>query len=323
MPVSKPLPASSVKPDEQPPNLTLVEMPELRRWALAFLNAKKADGLSPTTLRAYTHCVNPFVEWCALRNVDTVEGITPDVLREFMLSLEERGRGPGGRHIFYRVVKTFLLWWNTETEPENWRNPFLKVKAPKLDKDAPLQTVDMADVEKLLAAVNAGRWARRDRALLLTMLDTGVRVSELTALNVEDVDPYTGTVLVRQGKGGKSRSVFLGAKARRAVRAWLTVRPPPNTGPLFSNDDGNRFKREGIRQVLVRLSKRAGIQPPTPHSFRRAFALNFLRNGGDLLSLQRLMGHASLDLLYRYARQTQDDLQAAHGKNSPVDRANL
>jgi site-specific recombinase XerD len=94
-------------------------------------------------------------------------------------------------------------------------------------------------------------------------------------------------------------------------------------GPLFPNDEGDRLKYTGLRQIIRRLAVRAAVKEPPIHSFRRLFALSMLRNGCDLLTLQRLMGHASLDLLRRYAKQTVDDLRAAHGQASPVDRMGI
>jgi len=159
----------------------------------------------------------------------------------------------------------------------------------------------------------------RDRALLLFLLDTGVRHAELCALDLADLNMESGSVLVRQGKGRKSRVVFVGAKTRRAVTAYLKRRR--DTCPaLWVTDEGTRISYDGMRQVIRRKAEQAGVPEPSLHSFRRAFALTCLRNGVDLISLQRLMGHASLDMLRRYLAQVTSDLQAARQKGSPVDR---
>ena len=153
----------------------------------------------------------------------------------------------------------------------------------------------------------------------MTLLDTGLRATELTGLDLADFDFTTGALNVRKGKGGKSRVVFLGQKSRKVVRAYLRLRGR-QPGPLFLNRSGDRLDYLGLRSVAVRRALQAGVPKPSLHSFRRAFALAMLRNGSDLLTLQRLMGHADLSLLQRYAKQTTDDLRSVHAHSSPVDR---
>lgn len=306
---------------DQGTTVTFTVTPQLRRWAETFISACKAEGKAPSTLKFYSHKITDFLKWAELRNIFTMEDVTADVVRQFMLWLEESGHNAGGRHAYYRTIRTFMYFWRDEDEPAAWRNPFTKAKPPKLEKDAPLEPVSLADVEKLLNAC-AGQFRERDKAILLTLLDTGLRATELTALDLQDVDAFTGAVLVRHGKGNKSRSVFLGQKSRRAVRAWLKIRGYA-PGVLFTNDEGERLKYPGLRQIVRRLATRAHIKEPGLHSFRRAFALNCLRAGMDLLSLQRLMGHSDLSLLHRYAKQNTEDLRAAHAQASPVDRAGL
>lgn len=303
---------------EQGTTVTFTVTPALRRWADAFLTARKAEGKSPGTLTFYTNKITAFVEWADTRNVTTPEDITADTVRAFLLHLEEQGHNPGGRHAFFRALRTFLYFWRDEEEPIAWRNPFAKVKAPRVEKDAPLDPANTADIERMVKAC-AGSLGARDKAIFLTLLDTGLRASELCRLDLADVNPYTGQITVRHGKGNKSRAVFLGQRGRRVLRAYLKTRRAGD-GPLFRNEAGERLKYSGLRQVVRRAAARAHVPPPPLHSFRRAFCLAMLRNGTDLLTLQRLMGHADLSLLHRYAKQTTDDLRAAHAAASPGDR---
>lgn len=306
----------------QTPSLTFAVTPDLRRWAEAFMTAKRAEGLARRTIAIYGQHLRPFLEWSERRNVSAVEAVTPDDLRAFMLWLADGGHNAGGQHVFFRVLKTWLRWYEAEVEPAGWRNPIAKLKPPKLP-DTPLEPADLQNAERMLNAAGSGRMAERDRAIVLTLLDTGLRASELTALDLADLDAATGALLVRHGKGGKARTVFLGQKARRAVRAWLRERGGAPVAALFTNESGGRLSYFGLREIVRRLAVRAGVPVPPLHAFRRAFALNFLRNGGDLLSLQRMMGHADITLLRRYAKQNVDDLRAVHAGVSPVDQAGL
>jgi len=127
-------------------------------------------------------------------------------------------------------------------------------------------------------------------------------------------------VAVQRGKGGKPRAVFLGAKSRRAVLRYLRKRGSPEAGPLWVTVTGGRLTYSGLRQIVRRRAVAADVPVPSLHSFRRAFALACLRNGVDLVSLQRMLGHADLSVIRRYLAQTTEDLQEAHRKGGPVDR---
>jgi len=160
----------------------------------------------------------------------------------------------------------------------------------------------------------------RDRAVLLCLLDTGCRASEFTAIAVEDIDLSTGQILVRAGKGGKPRMVFLGFKSRRALATYLRhVGNREESAPLWVTREGRRLSYSGLRDIVRRRAKRASVPAPTLHSFRRAFALACLRGDMDVYSLQRLMGHGDLSMPRRYLAQTIGDVQRAHERSGPVD----
>ncbi|MHB0859329.1 MAG: tyrosine-type recombinase/integrase [Anaerolineae bacterium] len=189
--------------------------------------------------------------------------------------------------------------------------------------DEPLAPVPLDDLRQMLATCTHRCLADdRDRALLLFLLDTGCRRAEVLALNLGDVDLGSGSVAVRRGKGGKARMTFLGAKARKALAGYLRYRRGAGLAePLWTTTQGGmRLSYGGLREIMRRRAKAAGVPAPGLHAFRRAFALNALRAGIDLVSLQRLMGHTTLDILRRYLAQTDADLQLAHAGAWPVDR---
>jgi integrase/recombinase XerD len=137
-------------------------------------------------------------------------------------------------------------------------------------------------------------------------------------MDLGDVDQITGAIQIRQGKGHKPRTVFLGKTSRKVLRNYLKHRK--GDGPaLFVTRSGDRLAYVGLRGVVQRRGEMARVQPPTLHSFRRAFALSMLRNGANIYSLQNLMGHADLSILRRYLKQTDGDLAQAHMMAGPVD----
>lgn len=304
-------------------NDTLIAIREasgLRRWAESFILAKRAEQKSPGTLRFYSEKLKNFLDWCDRRRLGGPEELTAQTVREFLLYLEQAGHNPGGVHGHFRAVKSFVRWWAAEDEPAGWRDPFAKVKAPKVPDDL-LDPVDETTVKALLAACRTHQ-GLRNKAIILMLFDTGLRAGEVVQLDVADVDPLTGSVAVRRGKGQKGRVVFLGQRTRRALRAYLKERGPA-PGPLFVSQLQTRFTYKGLREVVRLTSERAGVKFPPLHSFRRAFALNCLRNGMDAVTLSRLLGHAGLNIIQRYLKQTDDDLRTAHAVHSPADRANL
>jgi integrase/recombinase XerD len=153
------------------------------------------------------------------------------------------------------------------------------------------------------------------------LLDTGLRARELLSIHLSDINLITGNVLLRRGKGSKSRTVFIGKETKKATRAYLRDRND-NLDDLWVTDDQKKLLRYGgLRALLERHANIAGIKGPSAHDFRRAFAITMLRNGIDLVTLARLMGHTSLKVLQRYLKQLPDDLQEAHRRGSPVDNA--
>lgn len=300
---------------------------DIKTWVEAFLIDRKTQNLSRGTIHFYKSKLLLFTTFCDSVGIMQISQLTPLVVREYLLHLEQKGHNPGGIHAAYRTLRTFLYWWEQEFEPESWKNPMLKIKAPKVSIK-PLEPVSISQIEAMITTCNTNDFFdSRDKALLLFLLDTGARASETCAVNLGDVDLQNGSVLIKCGKGGKPRVVFLGKKSRRVLRTYLKTSHRQevlnaNTA-LWVNDGNNRLTYWGINQIIRRRAKEADIEKPSLHDFRRAFALNFLRNGGDVYSLQNLMGHADLQTLRRYLAQTTDDIHVSHRKFSPVDNSNL
>lgn len=298
-------------------HMTRLKIDGLETWVTAFLRDCKTRNLSAFTVEFYRAQLQIFVTYCKGEGVTEVLDITPDNLRGFLLALEAKGRNAGGRHAAFRAVRAFLRWYETETEPTDWANPIRKVKAPKVEHEA-IKGVPIEHVKAMLETCADNFTGVRDRALLLCLLDSGARAREFLALNLDDVDFVDGAVAIRKGKGKKSRTVFVGKKSRKALRAYLRLRA--DNGPaLWVTQKGGRLAVASLRQVLVRRADLAGVPVPSPHDFRRACALALLRAHVDIFSIQKLMGHAGLDVLRRYLAQDTEDVREAFDRGSPVD----
>ena len=284
-----------------------------------FLLDRQARNLSPNTLRWYRYGLDIWRAFAQTENISTTDSVTPAHIRRFLVHVAERGHNPGGVAHIFGALKAYLRWYADEYAPTGW-NPLAKIKTPKRTKER-LDPLNLSHFQAMVDGCPRHSFmGDRDRALLMVLLDTGIRHQELTDLLIGDVDVNTGAVVVRMGKGRKGRAVFVGAKTRRALLAYFRYRESlDNDLPLWVKGNGERLTKSGIRQVVRRAAERAGVDEPGMHEFRRAFAINSLRNGMDVATLQRLLGHSSLEVVNRYLALVDDDLRAASGKFGVVD----
>ena len=288
----------------------------LFNWIKHYLLDCRARQLADGTMEFYTKKLQQFVRYCEERDVINVSDIDTNLLRSYLVWMAERGHNEGGISGSYRTIKTFLNWYENEAEPANWKNPIRRIKTPRPSGEL-LEPVSIEQVKTILKTFDGSTGGLRDTAMILTLFDTGLRANEMLNITMDDYDEISGSMNV-MGKGRKPRTVFLGQKCRRAVRAYLRMRGD-EPGYLFRDRGGGRLCYQGLRSVIRRACKKAGIDCPAVHSFRRGFALNMLRNGADIYTLQTLMGHADLQVLRRYLRQTTEDLELVHRRASPVD----
>lgn len=164
--------------------------------------------------------------------------------------------------------------------------------------------------------------ADRDTAILLLLLDTGLRIGEFSRLRVGDLSLETGEVHVRpfrDSSKSKPRTVYMGASTKRTVWKYIATRQAKSRpdDPLFD------VSASGIRQTLKHLGEKAKVSDVHPHRFRHTFAITFLRNGGDVFTLQRMLGHSDLSMCRKYLDLAQSDDENAHRRASPVDNWRL
>jgi integrase/recombinase XerD len=290
---------------------------QIDQWVGTFLVDRQIRNVSHGTLEFYELKLFPFQEWCHDNRIDDPINLVPGHIRSYLLHLNQRGHNPGGIHCHYRALKTLLRFFEDEEEPENWRNPINRVPAPKVRQE-PLAPVELPQVKQLIESRNPRTFhGVRDRSIFLVLLESGVRAGELMAMNVDDLDMGNGSILIREGKGGKVRVVVIGRSVQKQIRKWLRVRSY-GAEPLFCSQDGGRLTYSGLRGILNRALRQTGIEDVSLHDFRRAFCLNQLQAGVPETTIARLMGHSSTQLIARYAKQTPRDLIESF--HSVVDR---
>ena len=299
-----------------------------------FLLHKTVD-CSPHTIRDYRNTLNRFLEFTGDK---AIEVIVADDVRRFLFDLRiERKLKPKTVRNAWIALSSMWTWLEQEFDLPQIAH---KVKPPAATK-VEVQPFSQLEIKGMLTAcernavwksarngpTNSERPSRlRDKAIVLFLLDTGVRAQELCNLLIGDVDLKTGAVLVRRGKNDKDRTVYIGAMTREALWRYLQKgrKFKESRDPLFSTANHTPMDRRALARMLEHAGERAGIEGKcNPHRFRHTFAINYLRNGGDVFTLQQLLGHSSMDMVKRYLAIAQTDLANAHRKASPVDNWRL
>lgn len=165
--------------------------------------------------------------------------------------------------------------------------------------------------------------ADRNRAIILLLVDTGLRASELCALKIKDVD-FRNRYLVPFGKGDKERLVPFSPRTGQAIFNYLVSRKnEPVNSPLFVTSNGRPLLRSHLLKLLYAAGRRAGVSDVHPHRFRHTFAICYLRNGGDAYTLQKILGHTTMEMVKTYLALAQIDLDRGHRLASPVENWKL
>lgn len=220
---------------------------------------------------------------------------------------------------YYSSIRTFFNW--LVSEGEILASPVERIDPPV---DRPDQVQPFTEAQ-LRALQEAARKSKREAAIFAVLIDTGIRVTELCQLAITDANLADSQVLIRQGKGGKSRSVPLSTGSRRAIYDWLRERgeAAPDS-PLFISQRGRTageaMTREGIQHMVARWGTVAKITQArcSPHTFRHSFAVMFLRAGGDVFTLRMILGHESLTMVNRYVALAEADVVRKHAQFSPL-----
>lgn len=301
------------------------------RWIEDFLTYLRFErGLADNTIAAYGRDLAVWERFCTDRAIDPAAA-SPDDLTDYMEHLRapaDDGAAYGAASVARMLVslRSFHRFLVREGAAET--DPTAKIGSPKRPRSIP-KAIPLDDVERLLELPSSDELGRRDRAILETLYGAGCRISELVNLDVDDVDLDEGSVLIRGGKGGKSRRVPVGRAARAAVGNYLTtVRPDlarkaSRASPaVFLNARGGRLSRQGCWKILRRYAEVAGLEDRvSPHTLRHSFATHMLDAGADIRVVQDLLGHASLATTQVYTLVSDSKMREVYYSSHPRARA--
>ena len=301
----------------------------------AYRICAQAEGRSPKTILWITSSVRQFSDFLGPARQD-IDALSASDLRQFIIALQQRPkylhhpfRKPEQARLSPQAVETpsrgvhaffgFLL-----REELIAKNPMEKVKMPKVPSVA-VPTFSQKEVEALLSQPDKRKdTGFRDYALMLAFIDTTARLSEMALLNEGDVDMENGYLRV-MGKGAKERYIPFGHKVARALLKYkMKHRPAPvGTTQFWLNKDGTPLQPDRIEKIISRHGKKAGLKRCYPHKLRHTSSVLYLRNGGDLFSLQKKLGHSSLQMTRHYANLADSDVRSAHLKFGVADKLNI
>ncbi len=292
--------------------------PTFRNAYDLFMLDCEARRLTTDTLRYYEDRLTAFIRWTETQSVQRVHELTPHHIKAYMIQMQRRNLAGYTLLAAYRAIRRF----NNFFIEEGWiaENPMRKLKPPQVDREV-RRVFTVAEVQTILVTCQTSR----ERALVLFLVDTGLRLAEVAALNQQDIDIKLGTVRVVMGKRRKGRVAFMGKRTRKAILRyyldqWNDAKGAGSHTPVWvSQQTHERLTKTGIAQILKRLGRRADVPKVTAHAFRRTHATFALRAGVPVPVLQKTMGHEDLPTLMYYLGLTEDDLRDAHSRFGAVD----
>ncbi|MYU39144.1 site-specific tyrosine recombinase XerD [Ligilactobacillus salivarius] len=281
---------------------------------------KVERGLSENTINSYGIDLKLFLEYLRENEIPSFKQVNKEVIINYMQS--EKNNNKANSSILRSVSSLRKFFQYLAQEKIIEKDPMLLIDTPKKKQHLP-QVLTKEEVEKLLRSPNTGQvLGLRDRAMLELMYATGLRISEIINLKLEDLHLTMGT-LQTLGKGHKERIVPVGDEAIKWVNRYLEEARPKllkqkRSNYLFLNFHGNNLTRQGVWKNLKAEVRKAGIQKNiTPHTLRHSFATHILENGADLRIVQELLGHADISTTQIYTHLSNKQLADIYNRAHP------
>lgn len=308
----------------------------LREAVDGYLLDVSSRGYSPHTIMTNKRLLCLMADYL---NDKPPNGVTTDDLRRFVVYMQTEYKpirpngdqaplGPAAMDNVVKAVHSFFGWADRELKIPR---PDTAIKGPRYEQPEVLPYTEDEVKRIMKAATQAGQRKRktglRDALIIMILLDTGVRLGELARLRVCDLSIQAGEIHIlpfRSSVKSRPRVIPIGASTKRAAWKYLHTRGELRpVDPLFATATGAPVTESQIQNLLYDIGNCAGVDHVGPHRFRHTFAIEYLRNGGDIFTLQRLLGHKSLEMVNYYLTIVRADLETVHRKASPVDHWKL
>ncbi|MBS3788692.1 MAG: tyrosine-type recombinase/integrase [Candidatus Bipolaricaulota bacterium] len=281
----------------------------------------KVDGRSEKTLNLYDYVLKNFLEHCG---EDTLIGeIQPNSIRKYLAELMDEGLKNTSVAIHHRVLNAFFNWLIEEGKLAE--SPTRNIDEPNTPNKFP-KVLDSEQIEELLYTAKNWRrtWAGyRNFTIIVTFLDTGLRLNELVNAKLEDLDLKQRSIKVH-GKGAKDRKVYFGKRNYKCLKRWLKLREDKGNiwdDTIFISQNGDKLKKRHVQRVITRIQREADLEDVqvSPHVLRHTAATLAVQNGLDPFSLKRQFGWEQMRTALRYVHMSDKALQESYRHSSPMD----
>lgn len=305
---------------------------ELRNLISGFKICCQTEGKSPKTIEWYDAFLGRFRAFLESNTFPTrILEIKREHIRRFIIYLQAEARvprtdkslSPATIQGYVRTLKVLFSW--AKREGHIGSNIMDGIPIPKAPTRV-INTFTSDQIARLIEMCNQSNGGKyRNLVILLLLLDSGLRVSELIGIKIKDLDLSEGCIAIKRAKGSKERIVPIGSLVNKVLWKYVSIyrsQPlTPKIDNLFLTENGLALTKSGVQQMLRRFGKRADIAGVrcSPHTFRHTFAKNYLLNGGDIFSLQKILGHSSLASVRMYLNLFSIDIKKQHQRFSPVD----
>jgi site-specific recombinase XerD len=284
-------------------NIKGFETISLQAAAEGFIAACRVRKLSDHTIEQYDWTIRKFIEHAG--NLPMSE-VTPNHVAAYLGSIEYSAKTVLNRHV------ALAAFWTWALKMEYVEKHVVRLVDKPRVRQVIVDPFTEDDINKILSAVARTRSPRRNRAMVYLLLDCGIRASELLGLQRENIDFEAREIKVL-GKGDKERVIPFSKQTAEILQSYLKT----IVGQPFPLD------RHSLSTLFDTIGKYAGVKKTHPHRFRHTFAINYLRNGGDVYTLAKCLGHTTLEMVRRYLAISQNDIQQAHRRASPVKNMGL
>lgn len=281
------------------------------------LNTDK--GLSKNTLESYGRDLKQFFEYLSSSNI-SIYNVNKTSIIAYLMYLQKKGKATSSISRSLAALRSFYQFLNNNRYIE--KDPTINLESPKIEKKLP-QILSVEEVELLLNQPNTNDpKGNRDRCMLELLYATGIRVSELVSLTVDDINLNMGFIKC-SGKGMKDRVIPVGSMALKALSEYIykyrmMLLRDKSEKSLFVNFHGKQMTRQGFWKIIKQYTRAAGINKEiTPHTLRHCFAAHLIENGADLKSVQEMLGHSDISTTQIYTQLTKSRIKEVYKKAHP------
>ena len=284
-----------------------------------FIREKILDGCQSSTITFYEYSVKKLISFVEDQDGDISVNELHRYIQPYFLSLKENPRlSPHSYNTLVRSVKVFTRFLLAEEYIDK------EIKLPKIRKlDTNIKPLSTDQIRKVLNLFDTGNFeGLRDKTIFCLFLDTGIRLGELCSIQLSDVDLDEGYIII-YGKGRKQRYVPIGKDLRKILWKYLKQRcrlGKNGDQTLILSRTGFGMTPHGIQTLFRRIRKDLGWSKLNPHLMRHSFSVNYINNGGDTFSLQRILGHTTQEMTAKYVNLSTTNIKTQHNRYSPIDR---